>query len=86
MCIVATGRNNMAAGRQARFLSSVEHLNYTNYRLVYVDDCSEDTTYEFTCSFVAESKALKKKSLVIARDRRYFALVNKIKAIDEHCQ
>jgi hypothetical protein len=28
MCLVATGRNNMALNRQQRFLHSLERLNY----------------------------------------------------------
>jgi hypothetical protein len=44
MCLVATGRNNMVKGRQKRFLNSIELLNYSNYRLIYVDDNSVDET------------------------------------------
>lgn len=84
MCIVATGRNNMRNERQKRFLSSVEDLNYTNYRLIYVDDNSEDMTAQFTYSFINASRKLQEKTQIIERNGRFFALANKIKGI-EYC-
>lgn len=81
MCLVATGRNNMVKGRQKRFLNSIELLNYSNYRLIYVDDNSVDETASFTSSFIDHSSVLSGKAIVVRRERRYFALANKIKAI-----
>lgn len=40
MCIVAVGRNNMKDDKQKRFLDSVSQLNYSKYKLIYVDDAS----------------------------------------------
>lgn len=37
-------------------------MNYSNYRLVYVDDDSSDQTYFFSRQYVTESKKLMEKS------------------------
>ena len=55
MCIVATGRNNMESNRQKRFLESVLNLDYSSYKLVYVDDKSEDGTLDCMKNFILDN-------------------------------
>ena len=43
-CIIAPSRNNMVDNRQERFLNSVNQQNYSSFRLIYVDDNSDDGT------------------------------------------
>lgn len=42
LCIVAPGRNIVQKKRYRRFIDSIQRQNYTNYRLIYVDDMSDD--------------------------------------------
>lgn len=65
MCIVATGRNNMDQDRQKRFLASVANLNYGAYRLVYVDDFSDDDSAIFTQKYIKNNRKLKDITFVV---------------------
>lgn len=85
MCIVAVGRNNMKDDKQKRFLDSVSQLNYSKYKLIYVDDASQDDTVKFTKQYIDDNAKMKKIATHIERNRRYFALANKIYAMDNHC-
>lgn len=40
--------------KQKKFLDSVANLNYSNYRLVLFDDCSEDGSQEFTHRYLRQ--------------------------------
>lgn len=80
MCIVATGRNNMDSGRQQRFLDSVAALNYGTYRLVYVDDASDDGSAKFTEEYIKKHRKLKDITFVISKKTRNYALASKIEA------
>ena len=46
ICIVAPGRNLKSNPKQMykQFLDSIARQNYTNYKLVYLDDNSDDQT------------------------------------------
>ena len=45
ICIVAPGRNLVSHDFELKFLRSIEHQNYTNFRLFIIDDASTDNTY-----------------------------------------
>lgn len=51
MCIVSAGRNLAFQQKHFKFLASIARLNYTNYKLILIDDASDDNTakeiYEF---------------------------------------
>ena len=44
ICLVATGRNFLSNDLYLKFLKSIEHQNYTNYRLLLIDDASTDNS------------------------------------------
>ena len=88
MCIVATARNNMNNSRHQRFLNSVIHLDYENYRLVFVDDMSDDNTLSFMKDFIAENlETINGRWQMMQPNsaERSFSLANKIQAITEGC-
>ncbi len=44
MCIVSVGRNVNNNSQYAKYLQSVFRLDYDNYKVVIVYDCSTDST------------------------------------------
>lgn len=42
MCIISSGRNVVYQNRYVRYLESLSRLNYSNFRVVIVDDFSSD--------------------------------------------
>ena len=46
LCIVAPGRNIVQKKRYRRFIDSIQRQNYTNYRIVHIDDNSSDGTQQ----------------------------------------
>ena len=46
ICVVAAGRNLVKTDRYLRFLESIDHQNYSNYRLFITDDASTDGSYD----------------------------------------
>jgi hypothetical protein len=46
MCIFSTGYNLSTINRYQKYFQSIERLNYSNYRVIVVDDNSMDGTVE----------------------------------------
>ena len=44
ICLIAPGRDIVSKHVYLRFLKSIEHQNYTNYRVVLIDDDSTDNS------------------------------------------
>ena len=65
-------------------LDSIFSQNYTNYRIVYIDDCSPDGTGNKVEAYIAKSG---KKNLVtlVKNQERKLALANIYNAIHDHC-
>ena len=61
-------------------LSSVFNQKYQNYRVIYVDDCSPDSTYELAQKITADYKQEQRTSL-IKNETRLGALANLYNAI-----
>lgn len=63
-----------------RNLDSVFNQNYTNYRVVYIDDQSPDGTGDLVDRYLRQ-RGLKHKCLLIKNEVRYGQLFNRYKAI-----
>lgn len=63
LCIVAPGRNLVKKNRTAAFLDSIHRQRYSNYKLVYVDDVSNDGTLEDFDKKIRQSQGLLSKTL-----------------------
>lgn len=57
-CIVIPTINNKANRRAEKNLKSVLMQNYTNYRVIIIDDGSDDGTVEFVESFLKSQKII----------------------------
>ncbi len=63
-----------------RNLQSVFMQHYTNYRVIYIDDCSNDGTYELVEQYVRECQQ-EKRVLLLRNNERRGALANHYKAV-----
>ncbi len=63
-----------------RNLDSIFAQKYDNYRLIYVDDCSTDGTYELVKKYIEQSPK-KDKFTHIKNDTRQWHLLNQFNAI-----
>lgn len=61
-------------------LASIFSQNYTNYRVIYIDDCSTDNTYGLVKNYIKKS-GKEDKVVLIRNDMRLGALANQYKAI-----
>ncbi len=62
-------------------LNSVFSQTYPNYRIIYIDDCSPDHTYNLVKKYV-EDKNFFDKIILIQNQKRVGALANHYKAIE----
>lgn len=61
-------------------LDSIFSQDYENYRVIYIDDCSEDNTGELVQKYIS-SKGYEKKILLIRNQERVGALENIFNAV-----
>ena len=63
-------------------LSSIFMQKYQNYRIIYIDDCSSDGTYELVSAYVQQC-GQQERVIVIGNTERYGALANHYKAVHQ---
>ena len=61
-------------------------INYTNFRLIYTDDMSDDGTAEAMRKYTDENYPLLSKKLkIVENEERVYSLANKNSMIRYHC-
>ncbi len=80
--IVVVGYNNGAT--VAKTLASVFSQKYENYRLIYIDDASNDGSFDLARDLIYESEQIAQVTLV-QNERRLGTLANIARAVDT-CQ
>jgi hypothetical protein len=68
VCIVAWGVNLVAQSSYQAFLHSVERMNYTNYKLVWVDDSSEDFAAYHVYQYLNKTTMKLKHKITLVRN------------------
>lgn len=79
-CIVVPTYNNAKNYRYLYNIQSILNLNYTNYKVVIVDDRSNDLTYELILQYLEENPQIKNFK-VILNEKHTTALPSIDKAI-----
>ena len=85
MCIISAGRNLLRNDLYKNFLNSISRQNYTNYKLVIVDDASTDNTFAELTSNIKKDYFLNTRTTLIRNPRNNGALANKDMSIRNHC-
>lgn len=67
-------------------LQSILTQNYSNYRVIYVDDCSTDGTGDAVEKIIKEFSEEKRVLVIHNKKRAGTALANHYKAIHDHCK
>jgi glycosyltransferase involved in cell wall biosynthesis len=57
LCVVATGKNN--AKTIVKLYESINRQNYTNYKIVHIDDHSNDGTINIVLKFLSSKPQIK---------------------------
>ena len=84
ICVVAPGRNLLKDQLYLRFIRSIDHQNYSNYRL-FIDDASTDDTYNVLKEKIQEFPRLQTRTTLIKNYQNIGALGNKYLTISNHC-
>ena len=85
MCIISAGRNLLRNDFYKNFLNSITRQNYTNYKLVIVDDASTDNTFAGLISEIEKNLFLNTRTFLIRNPKNVGALGNKDMSIRNHC-
>ncbi len=81
-CILVASYNN--EDYCIKNLLSIENQEYSQFRVIYINDNSSDLTMEKVNNFIKKS-IIRKKFMIIESNKRNGSLLNKYKAIHEHC-
>ncbi|MCK5632955.1 glycosyltransferase family 2 protein [bacterium] len=57
---------------------------YSNWRMIYIDDCSSDGTGDLVQRYIKENE-LENKVTLIRNEKRHFKMYNFFHAVHEHC-
>lgn len=83
ICVVSVGRN-LGSG-YLKMIHSVLLQNYSNYKMIIIDDNSDDGTKEKTQEFLNKHSNLQGRIRFIQQSERKHALFNRNLAIKEGC-
>jgi len=82
MTILITSHNNKDWYKKN--LDMVFSQNYSNYRVIYIDDCSSDKTGDLVEQYIKE-RDLEDRVLLIKNKKRMFKWYNFYHAVHEYC-
>ena len=85
MCIIAPGLNNEPQQRYLWNLESVLQQNYTNFRLIIVDDVSTDKTVDKLAKHLKWRNVSQDKVILIKNKKSQKALGNIFYATHKYC-
>jgi len=85
-CIVVPSYNNAKNFRYEYNLQSIFNQDYSNYRVVIVDDASTDNTSALINHFMKKNKQFADKVVLITNKKQMTAVPNIHMAITKHCK
>ena len=88
ICVVSAGRNLKEKDESFKlYIDSMARMNYSNFRLVYTDDNSDDGTVSVMREYVSQKYPdLAKKLEIVENKERVYSLANKDRMIRHHCK
>lgn len=86
MCVVVPTRNNVYDNRYVYNIQSILNQNYTNYRIVVVDDHSEDKTAVLIERYLRRRNISTQRAVVLKNNRREGSLANIHHAVHNYCK
>lgn len=78
-------KDNIEQNRYKKVLQSIKIQNYSNYHIVFVDDASEDDTYDESVKYVKEIR-LSGRTDFIKNQKQMFATYNIQNVVHNYCR
>lgn len=84
---MSVGRNLVHKARYIRYVQAVARQVYQEYKVVLVDDCSDDGTVGLLRSYLAQQEysALASRVIIVENTQRMYALYSRYLAITQYC-
>ena len=86
ICVVIPSYNNVKDGRYRNNLESILQQDYDNYRIVFIDDASEDGTGAYMWHHVKQRNISPQKLTVIVNKERHMTMPNIHWAAHQFCK
>lgn len=86
MCVVVPTRNNAYNHRYIYNLQSILNQNYTNYKIVIIDDHSDDGTGVLIQKYLRRHSVPPERVLIVRKGRREGSLASIYDAVHNHCR
>lgn len=84
LCIVVVGKNNEKI--LPAMYESIKRQNYTNYRVVHIDDNSNDDTINVAIKYLKSNPFLRDRVTIVTQRYQRNALYNRNFGVNEFCQ
>ena len=85
MCVIVLSHNNIQNNRYERLVLSALQQNYTNYRIVFIDDYSDDSTLLSTYELLKKLKFDLSKITLVQNLQQNFGTYNIMNAVFNYC-
>ena len=86
LCITVPSYNNVKQNRYKKAMLSILNQNYSNYRIVFLDDYSNDGTLEKTKQFLEQKNFPKDRVTFVHNLERRYATYNIVHAAHSYCK
>ena len=85
-CVTIMSHNNIQNNRYKRVMLSLTNQQYSNYRVVFLDDNSDDGNIEGTRRVMEELGFPKDRIVYVVNKERKFATYNIVHAAHSYCR
>lgn len=85
--MISVGRNLNRKDIYKKYLDSLARQNYTNFKVIYVDDVSDDDTAKKMKGYIfSDHPEINSKMTIIENSERTYSLGNRDIAIRQYCE
>ena len=85
-CVTVMSHNNIQNNRYKRVMVSLTNQQYSNYRVIFLDDNSDDGNLEGTRRVMEELGFPRDRIVYVANKERKFATYNIVHAAHSYCK
>ncbi len=82
-CLVLTSSNNEKSIRKT--YESIKNQNYSNYKIIHIEDNSKDRTLEESVNYLMENRGIRGKTTIVKMPAKRNRLFNTHMAITNYC-
>ena len=86
ICATVVSHNNAENNRYAKVIQSLINQEYPNFHIVFIDDFSNDGTFESTKKFIESSRFPADRVTYVRNTERKYLSYNIVHAAFSYCQ